>query len=535
MSQDSLSPKDGGRHEKISPSDLITADNGDKGSETAGSLVGEAPEDELFLLRRDVSAKQLLGCLQKDVAMPSGSSTVSSDSGNSVKSITHVEEGPEKIDFCKPSTNRSMIERERPPGEASLPQQPNRPADSDQSQTLSSEVGNITMGSRSTQPDDATELLHRELLSEIRRLCACEAESNSLQQKGPSLPSQALTPDPTEMPGVTSGVRTTTRPLPWTGPFSAGITRIQREHDLWSSGNQTGIDGSYLGFLPQSQSTPGVFKEPAKSTAKAKLGQLSVVQSSNDNSRQTNTGVSPQAAVPAPEEATTAKVQALPSLNYMQKVDAWRANQSSGQTSLFDSLALQGFSGISPKKKAYDAVSDTLNHILTQHVKNLQPPVSSAANQTVTQSSAPPGSSSPTRGEAVGSAPSDKDNARSGAGRASSPLGRSQSHSSLSTVVTLAQRDQQTDRAAEKELVEEQQPGGAGRPPGRFSDVCVDKTVASSQDSHSSGVKLGTSVGASSATSLEVDNYAPYWTSKPTPPPVARSPELNIEERIPVK
>ncbi|KAM9842284.1 uncharacterized protein alms1 [Aulostomus maculatus] len=47
-------------------------------------------------------------------------------------------------------------------------------------------------------------------------------------------------------------------------------------------------------------------------------------------------------------------------------------------------------------------------------------------------------------------------------------------------------------------------------------------------------MKLGTSIRASSAVSLEVDNYAPYWTSKlSTPPPKPR--ELNIDERIPPK
>ncbi|XP_028994020.2 uncharacterized protein alms1 isoform X2 [Betta splendens] len=542
VSQDSLSPQDEAKQVKNAHSDLIPVDN----REAAGSLVGEPPEDELFFLRKDVSVKQLLGRLQEDVGMLSSSSAVSSDSGNSMKSITYLDEGPKK-------NNHRMIEREGPPGEASLPQQqtqqPNILTKPEQSQALSSEVCNITMGSRSTQPDDSTQQLHRELVSEAGRRCAHETVSKNLQQQSPSLPGQSLTPNPTETPEDKLGVRRINQPVPGTGPFSTGITQTHREQDLWFSGNQTGIDGSFLGFLPQSQSTPGVFKWPPKSTDKAQLGQLSDVQSSEDNSCQTNTGISPQPAVPVPaatlcqEEATTAEVQSLPSLNYMQKVDAWRANQSSGKTSLFDSLALQGFSGVSPKKKAYDAVSDTLNHILTQHVKNLQPPVSSAAKQTVTQSSpAPSGASSPTRGEAVGSAPNDRELSKSGARPSSSPFGRSQSHSSLSTVVMLVQRDQHTDRPAENKMLDEQQISRTVQPSplmslGHFSDVSVDKDVAlsSSQDSYNSGIKLATSVGASSVTSLDVDNYAPYWTSKlSTPPPRARARELNIEERIPL-
>lgn len=559
LSQHSLSPGHESRQEEMAQSLLIATGSREKDSESPGRPVGEAAEDEMFFLRKDVPAKQLLERLQKDVGMLSSSSAVSSSSVTSVKSIASLVEQSKSTNVCKPGTDQSMVKREGPPGEASLSQQQtqqlDRVSNPAQSQTLSSEVCNITMGSRSTQPDDTTEVLHRELLSEAERLSR-EAESKNQLWKSSTPPGQSLTPNPTELSGVT---RTNHGSVPWTEPFSAGVIRIHREQDLWSSGNQTGIDGSYLGFVPQSQSTPGVFKGPLKSSVKAKLGQLSVVESNKDSSYHSNTGISPQPSVPVPEahhpdtanqcqeEATTAKVQSLPSLNYMQKVDAWRANQSSGKMSLFDSLALQGFPGISPKKKAYDAVSDSLNRILSQHVRNLQqPPVSSAANQAVTQGSspAPSGSSSPTREEAVGSAPNDKENTRSVTRPSASPFGRSQSHSSLSTVVMLAQKDQQTERPAEKEKSQDdaQQSSATVQPSplvtlGQFSDASVDRdvTLSSSQDSYNSGIKLGTSIGTSSVTSLEVDNYAPYWTSKlATPPPSSRPRELNIEERIPV-
>ncbi|XP_056250114.1 platelet binding protein GspB isoform X2 [Seriola aureovittata] len=582
LSQHSLSPGDEGRREEIVHSRLIaTTDRQDGPSRddasskekvsvtltnTLDKLVGKAVEDETFFLNKDIPAQQLLEILQKDVGMPSSSSSaVSSASETSVKSIASFSKNSKSSKVCKPGIDQSMVRREGPPGEASLPQQqtkqPDRVTNPDQSRTLSSEVCNITVGSRSTQPDNSSEVLHRELLSEVERRSSHEAESKNQQWKGPS-PGQCLTPYPTETseskPSVT---RTNLGGMPWTGPFSAGVERVQREQDLWSSGNQTGIDGSYLGFLPQSQSTPGVFKAPSKSNVKATFGQLSAIESSKENSYQSSTGIPSHPAVPeadvhcpdtanqCQEEHTSAKVQSLPSLNYLQKVDAWRANQSSGKTSLFDSLALQGFSGISPKKKAYDAVSDTLNRILSQQARNLQqPPVSSASNQNVIQSSstAPSGSSSQRRGEAVGSAPSDKDNTGSAARPSASPFGRSQSHSSLSTVVMSVQKDQQT-RPAEKEKSQTQddvhhQPSTTAQPLplislGQFSDVSVDRdfTLSSSQDSYNSGIKLGASIGASSVTSLEVDNYAPYWTSKlSTPPPLPRPRELNIEERIPL-
>ncbi|XP_039993980.1 uncharacterized protein alms1 isoform X2 [Xiphias gladius] len=584
LSQHSLSPGDKGRQEEMVHS-RVTATTDRQGvpfRDDAGSrekdsvtltipqdkLGGETVEDETFFLRKDIPAQHLLKLLQKDVGMPtSSSSAVSSASEISVKSIASFTEVSKSTKVCKSATDQSMVRREGPPGEASLPQQqtqqPDRVSNPDQSQTLSSEVCNITMGSRSTQPDNNSKVLHRELLSEVERRSSLEAESKNQQRNSPSPPGQCLTPYPTETSeGKPSETQANLGGKSWTGPFSAVVERVRIEQDLWSSGNQTGIDGSYLGFLPQSQSTPGVFKVPSKSSVKATLGQLSAIESNKENSYQSSTGISPQPAIPEPgvhcpdtakqcqEEHTSGKVQSLPSLNYMQKVDAWRANQSSGKASLFDSLALQGFSGISPKKKAYDAVSDTLNRILSQQARNSQqPPVSIAGNQNVTQrsSAAPSGSSSPKRGEAVGSAPSDKDNTGSAARPSASPFGRSQSHSSLSTVVMSVKKDQQTSRPSEKEKSQtqddiHQQPSAPAQPSplvslGQFSDVSADRDLnrSSSQGSYNSGIKLGTSIGASSVTSLEVDNYAPYWTSKlSTPPPLPRPRELNIEERIPL-
>ncbi|KAM7403652.1 hypothetical protein PAMA_004204 [Pampus argenteus] len=578
LSQLSLSPQD---KEEMGHSPLITTVNDrqwvpfrddavskEKDSETLtdppDKPVGEAPGDDTFFLSKDVPAQQLLEILQRDVGMPScSSSAVSSTSETSVKIAASFGRETKTNKVSKTTIDLGTVRREGPPGEASLPQQQTQKPD--QAETRLSEVCNITMGSRSTQPDESSEVLHRELLSETERGNSHEAQFKGQPLKTAALHGKSLTqtPYPTEMSEAKpSGIRTNMGNVPWTGAFSTGVERGHRGQDLWSSGNQTGIDGSYLGFLPQSQSTPGIFKAPHKSSVKATPGQLYTIESNKESLYQSSTGISSQPVVPVADtppastadqcqdETTSAKVQSLPCLNYMQKVDAWRENQGSGKTSLFDSLALQGFSGISPKKKAYDAISDSLNRILSQQARSLhQPPASSAANQNVTQSSSTvqSGSSSPRRGEAVGSAPTDRDNTGSAAQPSASPFGRSQSHSSVSTVMSV-QKDHQTERAAGKE--KSQTPDNVGQQPsatvqtlppvnlGQFSDVSLDTDLmlSSSQDSCNSGIKLGTSIGASSVVSLEVDNYAPYWTSKLStpPPPLPKPRELNIEERIPL-
>ncbi|XP_076002824.1 ALMS1 centrosome and basal body associated protein isoform X2 [Genypterus blacodes] len=517
----------------------------------------ESVEDDTFFLRKDVPAQHLLRLLQKDVGMPSGSSSAVSSASERTGSFS----GDSK------RADRSTFRREVVPGEASVSgQQKRRPErQSFPDQTLVCEVSNISMGSRSTQPDDSSEELRRELLSEVESHRSWEAGT----KRQPTPPEQPVAPSSTDTSeGKPSVTRTGSAGTSESGlRLSGGYTveRGYRERDILSLVSQTGIDGSYLGFLPQSQSTPGVFRAPTKSSVKARL---SDIESNTDNSSEPRASISPQHAVPVAdmrsasqdsvhsgpskswqEETTTAKVQTLPSLNYMQKVDAWRANHALRKPSLFDSLALQGFSGVSPKKKAYDAVSDTLNRMLSQQVRSVhQSPVSIDTNKSVTQSSsaAHSGSSSPRRGEAVGSAPSSRDDTGYAVQLPASPLGRSQSHSSLSTVLS-AQKSQQTESSTKPESSQTQQDvpqqSSVTKEPlpfvslGQFSDVSVDgdETFSNSQGSCNSGKNVGASVGASSVVSLDVDNYVPFWNSKAlTPPTRPRSRELNIEERIPM-
>ncbi|XP_029900261.1 uncharacterized protein alms1 isoform X2 [Myripristis murdjan] len=591
LSQHSMSPGDEGRQRQIVRSPPGDDGQGTRSVDGKGSKeedgqmltappdkpVGEASEEDTFFLSEDVSAEHLLDLLQKDVGMPSSSSSaVSSASETSLKRTASFGGVSKSAKVSKPHADRRAERREGPPGSLSQQQtqQPQKYSDPDKTLPRLFEVPNISVGSRSTQPDDSSEALHRELLSEAGRHSRSEAESKASQQGSDKPDYEPLTLNAPEMSQEEQSMarKNLACSSETASQFSAGysVDRGHRERDLWSLGNQTGIDGSYLGFLPQSQSTPSVFNAPPKSSVKAPLGRLSAIESKMEDSHQSSTRVSPQPAradleavadldadhpgteMPHKEDTASGKIQALPSLNYMQKVDAWRANQSSGGISLFDKLALQGFSGMPPKQRAYNAVSDSLNFILSQQRQSAQQsPVSSANNQNVTQSSSMTrsGSSSPRRGEAVGSAPSDKEDTGSAAQPSGSPLGRSQSHSSLSTVVTSIQKSQRADRLAEEERSQRhedasQQPSAMVQPSplmslGRFSDVSFERdvsgTLSNSQDSYNSGQNFGASVGASSVISLEVDNYAPHWSSKPSsPPPLPRSQELNIEERIPL-
>ncbi|XP_058651887.1 uncharacterized protein alms1 isoform X3 [Onychostoma macrolepis] len=256
------------------------------------------------------------------------------------------------------------------------------------------------------------------------------------------------------------------------------------------------------------------------------------------------------------------RVHSLPSLSYLQKVDAWKANQSSSR-SFYDNLALHRFDGVSPKKRAQDVVSEAVNHMLSRDTC-LTFGANPSSQMTQLASSSHSGSDSTRRVDVVGT----------GACRAQaseSPVNRSHSHSSLSSVVTSIQRDtgphnQQVPVAQSYNIIPATRSldyqssfvsGGRGEGKnssaphmdkssvkmspllslGRFSDVSsslnMSSTLTSSQSSCHGEKSMRASVGAaSSVVSLEVDYYAPYWTSRPASPPHTR--ELNIEDRIPL-
>lgn len=298
------------------------------------------------------------------------------------------------------------------------------------------------------------------------------------------------------------------------GPFSGGVGSSLTQHPGFL-GNQMDIDGSYLGVLPQSQSTPGVFKAPPMSSVKAKAQRLSAIESSKDYSSQSDAGMSPRSCDHRSENAAPAGIPSLPSVSYTQKVDAWRTNQTSGWPSLLEGLVLQGASG--SQEDAYDP--NTPNGLPRETLASQQPHVSVPAKQSLP---AEDGTTGRSRGP-------------------SALLSTASRSSSLSTV--MPGRTGQGTRGHEEGAAAgpvRRGPRASAPPPavlGRSSNASADHdlTLSTSLDSSGSGLKLAASFGTSSVVSLEIDNYAPYWTSKAsTPPPQQRSQELNIEERIPV-
>lgn len=487
----------------------------------------EAAEDEVFFLNKEIPAQHLLTLLQKDVGMltDSSSSTISSASVISGNIIPSISEEPKSSQTCKETIPHTETPLE-PPCDVSLPQ-------SDRVSSCGTpEASNISTGPRSTRPDHSSEALHRQLLKETEQCNRHEGESEG---KGPLPAAQLVGPHPT---GLSQGRPGHPQRVPGKGSWrglSVGVERSHKDQRLCSLGNQTDIEGSYLGFLPQSQSTPGIFNAPSKTGVKAKAEQLSAIESSKENYSQSDAGIPPQSRdhkIESDEEQESVaptEVPSLPSVGYMQKVDAWRANQTSGKTSLLDSLALQAFSGVSPKKRAYSAISESLTRLLSQNMRTLQQPlVSVPANHSVTESSsAVPPDSSFRREDVVSSIPAD--NAGSSKGRPGLLPTASQSRSSLSTL-TSGRKGEGTKSCSEndKSLATDDPSTTAHLP----ALLRLSHDVTLSQDSNSSGIRMGTSIGTSSVVSLEVDNYAPYWTSTPPPQPLSR--ELNIEERIPV-
>ncbi|XP_034158811.2 centrosome-associated protein ALMS1 [Pangasianodon hypophthalmus] len=252
------------------------------------------------------------------------------------------------------------------------------------------------------------------------------------------------------------------------------------------------------------------------------------------------------------------RVHSLPSLSYVQKVDAWKANQNSSR-SFYDNLSLQGFDGVPPKRKEQDSVSEAIKH-QSQHHPNKTCAVFSA------NSSTPPTQT----GSGVLSC-ADVEEAGGAVGSTSpSPFTQSHSHSSLGTVITPIQQDELqqnqnqlplvcTDSispgfistAAESSLsssgTNDQRPADdAGTGPvktpallsvDQYSGVSLNTNRSNPVSSFPGGCHVEQSFqaslgAASSVVSLEVDNYAPYWTAGPESPP--RHPEFNIEDRIPL-
>ncbi|XP_060781726.1 centrosome-associated protein ALMS1 isoform X2 [Neoarius graeffei] len=247
------------------------------------------------------------------------------------------------------------------------------------------------------------------------------------------------------------------------------------------------------------------------------------------------------------------RVHSLPSLSYVQKVDAWKANQSSSRI-FYDKLSPQGFDGVFPQRKEQDSVSEAIKQQSQQHPNQTSSVFSAKNNTPPTQTS----SDVPSR--------ADVEDAGGAVGSTSpSPFPHSHSHSSLGTLITPIQQDElqqnqlplvHTDviSLGFSSTAAESSPYSSGtndQSQADYSGTGPLKSPALLGVDQSSGVNLNTNMAssfpngchgeqsfqaslgaASSVVSLEVDNYAPYWTSRPGSPSCL--PEFNIEDRIPL-
>ncbi|KAG5848410.1 hypothetical protein ANANG_G00098160 [Anguilla anguilla] len=486
-----------------------------------------------------------------------------------------------------------------------------------------SEVSNITTRASRTQQDDDSDALREQLCAEIERARQSESRPKAQEADSPQAPgqpkppsSQSATPNTCSL-GTHSGrgstiIEVATDFDKTEGRLSPGFSfeRGHTERELSSSGNQMAVDGSFLGTFsqPVSQSTPGVFSGPPRASVQPPIGKLSPIESNLEVSQPSSSRVV-QSSSSKPFLAptfdisvrnpsglgtgmgsfrdaslkSTGKIQSLPSLNFMEKVGAWNMTQTSG-TTYFDNLALRGFTGVSPKKKAFDAISDSLNRMLSQE---------GGSKQFVAASAPGPSIHSPRRNLAASFSGTTAFGSDSRGGSfVASPLDRSGNQptlcadtgeiqprekpgNDLASPESLClsgmpkmdppQREpgqneqdtgQQLDRtepAGQQGVVTDKDQSGAGRGSAeelqstaqlttrlgldRFSDVSSNRdlsnTLTCSQDSYHVERRLAASIGAvSSVGSLEVDNYVPYWT--PSPPSPAKDAELNIEARIPM-
>lgn len=352
----------------------------------------------------------------------------------------------------------------------------------DQSGTTEDESLNVSIGSRSC------ELLLRDM----------QSETQSSQQSN----SNFRSPQPTEV----------ARELELAEHFSPAVHGLNKEPELSSLPSQVG--SSDLSFLPRSESTTGVSSALLlTSIFEGQAGQPSTIHSNQTKTvaaAPTPMPCGPDQEIGKEDGGPSSQVQSLPSVNFEQKVDAWRGNRGSTNVSLFDSLARQGFSGILPPKKDFDIVSDTMNEILSQKPDSIK--LTPTAERSCSE---------------------EKD-----MGSATEPTSTyldSQSHMNLCT---------QEDTPSELQGgIYQQQPHPRAEPLSpqtidHLSHVSpnLDSILTFSKDSHGSTVKLGLPAGASNVLSLDADNYtAPLTSDALTSPPELRSQEVNIDERTLVR
>ncbi|XP_018083145.1 Alstrom syndrome protein 1 isoform X2 [Xenopus laevis] len=352
------------------------------------------------------------------------------------------------------------------------------------------------------------------------------------------------------------------------------IERGHKDSEISPIVNPTAVDSSFIGRLayPISQSTPGTFTgKTGRNQLTGRLMQIKAKLTGSNMSLNeeppSNTPTAPVSTKPQSLQSSRGyaessdsqtslspdrrRIQSLPSLNYIEKVGAWNTNQS------FDALVLRGLTGISPKKKAFNAVADSLNHILSKQSGSALPKsrlsalsraTGSMNNLTATETEAS-GNPQLIRSQSCTSVPMGRadtdiqDKSVTPVTEGSDRLAESHdaqtvgSHSDEVVPLDYTSPEQPVDykeatekaSSGQKSTSQTQQPkgdvGGSLVAMDRFSDVSSNNEFLTSSGSS------GRTNQMHSLTSLELDNFVPLW-----PPPV-KTPEevkeINIEERIP--
>ncbi|XP_067903687.1 uncharacterized protein [Heterodontus francisci] len=169
-----------------------------------------------------------------------------------------------------------------------------------------------------------------------------------------------------------------------TGLSGYSTEQEQKDSELSPTACPTSLtDSSFLTTLanPVCQSTPAVVLNlPAKGPAQLGQGRraanrLIEMQAPADGTPKFSLAPSfgkqdlsstSQGASSSTSQASPGTLQSLPPLSYMAKVGAWDLCQCPGGRPSFDNLVLHGLKGVSPRQRAYTAIADSLNHMLSQ-------------------------------------------------------------------------------------------------------------------------------------------------------------------------
>ncbi|XP_067834736.1 mucin-12 isoform X2 [Heptranchias perlo] len=245
------------------------------------------------------------------------------------------------------------------------------------------EVSNTMVQSRGEPADNTGQAFRSEASSK------CRGQSSS------GLPGTSINSHTTGARAVTPGTEPTTS---YSGKDDT-IIEVQSTRNGDSKSDGTGLSGysterehkdtelsptacppdltnsSFLTSLanPICQSTPSILLNlPGKITAQLDHGRRAPDRLTENQAPAT--GHSKFSLAPAfakqdlssSSQAPPGTLQSLPPLSYMEKVGAWNLNRCPGSRISFDSLALHGLRGVSPRQRAYSAIADSLNHILSR-------------------------------------------------------------------------------------------------------------------------------------------------------------------------